>query len=188
MNYLSKFQSKSLLPNGEESERNVPVSSIEVSKSNAVVSVGSLNGNEEGSIDTSSDAEKSAFDCAWANKLLSETKANAEEQIALIAQGQKENLQNFQVTHKNQAAIMENQKVTSEKLDYLLTHATPNGKNYLNRLKKESEKKKRASQKKSNVPSSTPVVRGMDKHVKQQSQSTKAKAEAKKRDGGRILA
>ena len=170
----------------------MPVSSVEVkvnddNKSNAVVSVASLNGNEEGSIDTANltiDMANLNLDQLTDNILLG-TKAATDR---LFAEGRKENLKNFQVTHANQATIMENQKVTSEKLDYLLAHATPNGKNYLNRLKKESERKKRASQKKSNVPSSAPVVRGMDKHVKQQSQSTKKQAEAKKRDGGRILA
>ena len=184
---------QSYLPNGEGSERNrVPVPSVEVNvnpddnKSNAFVSVCSLNGNEEGSISMANlDLDQ------WTDNLLLETKAATDK---LIAEGQKENLQNFQITHENQATIMENQKDASDsqallhdKMDYLVTHATPNGKNYLNRLKKESEKKMRASQKKSTVPSSKPVVRGMDKHVKQRSQSTKEQAEAKKRDG-RVLA
>ena len=185
---------KSIFPNGEGTERNVPVPSVEVkvnpddNKSNAVVSVGSLNGNEEGSIDmTSVDLHQSI------DGILLETKTATDNLFAQYNQGRKENLENFQVTHENQATIMENQKTAStsqdllhQKMDYLVL-TTPNGRNYLDRLKKGSEKKKRASQKKSKAPSSKPVVRGMDKHVKQQSRSTKVGAEAKKRDG-RVIA
>ena len=184
---------QSLLPNGDGTERNVPISSVEVkvpddNKSNAVVSVGSLNGNEEGSIDTTSVDHLDQLD-----RILLKTKAASDNLIAQFNQGRKENLENFKLTHENQASIMENQKTASTSLDFLnqkmdfLMLATPNGRNHLDRLKKESEKKRRASQKRSKAPSSKPVVRGMDRHVKQQSQSTKDKAEAKKRDG-RFLA
>ena len=186
MNKLANtFQS--LLANGEETE-NVPIPSVEVNQSNAVVSVGSLNGNDEGSIDmTILDLEQ------LTEGIFLKTKAASDNLVAQINQGRKENRENFQLTHDNQAAIMENQKTASTSLDFLnqkmdiLMLATPNGRKHLDRLKKESEKKRRASQKRSKPPSTKPVVRGMDRHVKQQSQSTKDKAEAKKRDG-RVLA